>query len=100
MTTLNTTEVAQAARSMAREAQARAIMSDDLDSVLAALFPGDADFVRRNGNVSNELMRGAGEIADAVSASAITRGWRSIRLASGKGLPSAAGVVRRKRRGT
>ncbi|MFC6591687.1 hypothetical protein ACFP81_06455 [Deinococcus lacus] len=69
--TLNKMEVEAAARSMAREAQARAIMSDDLDGVLAALFPGDADFVKRNGNVSNELMRGAGEIADAVSAAAI-----------------------------
>ena len=68
---MNQLEQQQIKAALAREARSREVMSGDLSAALAELFPGDPLFVQRNGNVSNELMRGAGEIADAVAAASI-----------------------------
>lgn len=63
--------ITAAEAAMRREQMARDILSGDLSAALGLLFPGDADFVQRNGYVANELLRGAGEIADAVASAAI-----------------------------
>jgi hypothetical protein len=54
------------------ERQARDVLSGSLELQLKALFPtAPADFIKSNGHFSNELARGAGEIADAISAASI-----------------------------
>lgn len=54
------------------ELEARDVLSGHLSGQLALLFPkAPAEFLASNGHFANELARGAGEIADAVSAAQI-----------------------------
>lgn len=55
-----------------RESEARDVLSGNLAAQLQVLFPkAPAEFLTSNGHFSNELARGAGEIADAVSSASI-----------------------------
>lgn len=65
-------ELEAATRTRLRETEARDVLSGDVTTQLARLFPqAPADFLPANGDFANELARGAGEIADAVSAASI-----------------------------
>lgn len=57
------------------EERARDALSSRLEGTYAELFGQDADFIRRNGHVGNELSRGVNEIVNAVGAAAIN--WDS-----------------------
>ncbi|WP_019008969.1 hypothetical protein [Deinococcus aquatilis] len=61
-----------ATRAQLLESEARDVLSNRLAAQLTLLFPqAPAEFLPSNGHFSNELGRGAGEIADAVSAASI-----------------------------
>lgn len=65
-------EMASIKASRLAEIEARDVLSGHLATQLATLFPkAPADFLDANGHFANELARGAGEIADAVSAAQI-----------------------------
>lgn len=62
----------QAQASALLEGEARDVLSGRLEAQLVRLFPqAPREFLASNGQFSNELGRGAGEIADAVSAASI-----------------------------
>ncbi len=69
---LTANDAAYAAEAQRREIEARDVLSNRLSAQLTLLFPAaPAEFLPSNGHFSNELARGAGEIADAVSAASI-----------------------------
>lgn len=65
-------DIAYAAEAQRREIEARDVLSNRLTPQLTLLFPqAPTEFLPSNGHFSNELARGAGEIADAVAAASI-----------------------------
>lgn len=69
---LTRADLEYAERTRLRESEARDVLSGSVEAQLARLFPNaPSDFLPANGDFSNELARGAGEIADAVSAASV-----------------------------
>lgn len=86
-------EIKQANRSALVEAEARDVLSGELTAQLARIFPlAPKEFLEANGHFSNELARGAGEIADAVSAASIN--WTGPKEDSGVELLFTRELVR------
>lgn len=70
--TLSKGDIQRAKTTQTTESDARDVLSGNLNTQLAKLFPkAPSEFLESNGHFANELARGAGEIADAVSAASI-----------------------------
>lgn len=69
---LSKDDIEYANRARLLEGESRDVLSGRLDTQLARLFPQvPREFLTANGHFANELARGAGEIADAVSGASI-----------------------------